>query len=438
MREERQQPTTTSTKSLLLIVAGLLLLVAGAVGGHYLLPGLLAGDEVEHDHSAGYYCPMHPQVTSDEPGVCPICTMDLVPMDNPNAMERHLEDSAGDLGGEISITPRDRIVADVGTWTVGFRQITSDIIAPAVVEINEATEKSITAWFPGRLDRLYIEKTGDYIRKGAPLAEIYAPELITAQQEYLLALETRRGNLLPSFEGSGADASSTTQEDRLVEAAEERLALLGMTDRQISSLRSDRKIARRTTIFATASGIVTRKGVREGAYVNEGTTIAEVVDLSSVWVIASVPEAQADMLRLGMSMEVRLSSGEARSARIDYIYPMVDPESRTVQVRATFANPKLRLKPGMYLTATVILSARDALAVPVGALIRTGERDIVYVEVATNTFEAREVKVGVKGDGFHAVTGGDLKRGDRVVSEGGYLLDAERQLSTGSGNEHQH
>ncbi len=432
MRAEQQEPTTTSTmrstNRVLLVVAGVLLLIAGGVGGYYLLPGLLAGDGLEHDHTAAYYCPMHPQVTSDEPGVCPICSMDLVPMN----------DTPSDIGGDITITPRDRIIADVETWNVDYQQISTDIVAPAVVEINEATEKSITAWFPGRLDRLYIEKTGDYIRKGAPLAEIYAPELITAQQEYLLALETRRGDLLPSFEGSGADASSTTQEDRLVEAAEERLALLGMTDRQIRTLREDRKIARRTTIFATASGIVTRKGVREGAYVNEGTTIAEVVDLSSVWVVASVPETEADLLRLGMSMKVMLTSGESRSARIDYIYPMVDPGSRTVQVRATFSNPQLRLKPGMYLTATVVLSARDALVVPVGALIRTGARDIVYVEVATNTFEAREVRVGMKGNGFYAVTDGDLKRGDRVVSEGGYLVDAERQLSTGSSNEHQH
>lgn len=421
----------TTQKKLLLITAGLLLLIGGAIAGYYLLPGILAGDGLEHDHAGEttYYCPMHPQVTSDEPGICPICNMDLVPQGDPDAMEEHLEGEGSDGSEAVRITPRDRIVADVGTWTVDYRQVTSDVVAPAVVEVNEATERSITAWFPGRLDRLYIEKTGDYIRKGAPIAEVYAPELITAQQEYLLALDTRERDLLPSFEGTG-ETSSTTQENRLVDAARERLRLLGMTDRQIAALRSDGTIRRTTTIFSTASGTVTRRGVRQGSYVNEGTVIAEVVDLSSVWVIASVPETQADMLRLGMEMQVVLSGGETRSARIDYVYPMVDPESRTVQVRATFSNPGVRLKPGMYLSATVIISARDVLAVPVGAVIRTGRRNIVYVEVATNTFEAREVELGMKGDGFYAVTGGNLERGDRVVAEGGYLIDAERQLST--------
>ena len=427
-----------TTNRLLFVVAGMLLVVAGAVGGYYLLPGILAGDGVEHDHSATYYCPMHPQVTSDEPGVCPICNMDLVPMDDPDAMQEHFDEGATGSSEAVTITPRNRIVADVGTWTVDYRQIGTDIVAPAVVEINEATEKSVTAWFPGRLDRLYVERTGDYVRKGAPLAEVYSPELITAQQEYLLALDTRRRNLLPSFGGSAEESGSTDQEDRLVDAARERLRLLGMTDRQISALRDNGTISRTTTIFSTASGIVTLKGVREGAYVNEGTTIVELVDLSSVWVIASVPEASASMVRTGMEMAVTLpGTGEQRFARIDYIYPMVDPESRTVQVRATFTNPGLRLKPGMYLTASIIFSARDALAVPIGAVIRTGERDIVYVEVATNTFEAREVELGVKGQGFYAVTGGELEKGDRVVAEGGYLLDAERQLTTGGATEHE-
>ena len=421
---------TMREKRGLLIAAGILLIAAGAAAGYYLLPGLLAGDGLDHDHATEYHCPMHPQVTSEEPGICPICNMDLVPQGDPDAMAEHLEGEGTDLGGDISITPRDRIVADVGTWTVGYRQITTDITAPAVVEVNEATEKSITAWFPGRLDRLYVEKTGDYIRKGAPIAEVYSPELITAQQEYLLALETRRRDLLPSFEETGQESSSTLQEDRLLEAARERLRLLGMTDRQIGALKSDGRIRRTTTIFSTASGIVTRKGVREGAYVNEGTTIAEVIDLSSIWVIASIPEAEASSLRLGMSMKITTPDGTTRSARIDYIYPMVDPESRTVQVRATFSNPGVRLKPGMYLTAHVVMASEDLLAVPVGAIIRTGRRNIVYVEVMTNTFEAREVELGMKGDGFYGVTGGDLREGERVVAEGGYLLDAERRLST--------
>ena len=407
------------------IVLGAILLLGGGIAAGYLfLPEILGSDEHDHSEEPSYFCPMHPQVTADEPGICPICNMDLVPVDEPEKMQE-------DMDGLV-ITPRDRVIADVKTVEVGYRGIGQDIVAPAVVEVNEATEKSITAWFPGRVDRLYAEKSGEYIRKGAPLAEIYSPELITAQQEYLIALETAERNLLPRLEG---EPEGTAAGERLVEMSAERLRLLGMTNQQIDALHNEQKVARTTTIFSTASGIVTRKGIREGAYVEVGTTIVEVVDLSSVWIIASVPETSASSLRVGMEMAISLpgGTGDRRTARVDYIYPMVDRESRSVQVRGTISNPGLRLKPGMYLTAAITLPANDGLAVPIGAVIRTGERTVVYVEVEKNTFEAREVELGLKGDKFFQVTGGDLHQGDRVVAEGGYLLDAERQLTTSGG-----
>ena len=405
-----------------IVLGAILLLGGGLAAGYYFLPEILGSNGHDHSGDPSYFCPMHPQVTAEEPGICPICNMDLVPVDEPEKMMEEMEG--------LVITPRDRMIADVRTVEVDYRGVGQDVLAPAVVEVNEATEKSVTAWFPGRVDRLYAEKSGEYIRKGAPLAEIYSPELITAQQEYLIALETAERNLLPSLEGEQIPAG-----ERLTEISAERLRLLGMTDRQIDALREERKIARTTTIFSTASGIVTRKGIREGAYVEVGTTIVEVVDLSSVWIIASVPETSAGALRVGMEMAVSLPGDETsrRTARIDYIYPMVDRESRSVRVRGTIGNPGLRLKPGMYLTAAITLPANDGLAVPVGAVIRTGERSVVYVEVEENTFEAREVELGMKGGGYFRVIGGELSRGDRVVAEGGYLLDAERQLTTSGG-----
>ena len=426
---------TTQSKIIASVVA-LVLLAAGVAAGYFLLPGFVGMAGHNHDEETVYFCPMHPQVRQNEPGVCPICHMDLVPENTPEAMAEHAEGE----GEVVHVTPRQRVIADVATVEVDYRQLQTDITAPATVQVNEATQRMVTAWFPGRIEKLYVDKTGDYVGKGSPLATVYSPEIITAQKEYLLALDTRDRKLLPSIERTGERADAERGEDRLVAASEERLKLLGMTDGQIRALREKGEIARTTTIFSTASGVVTRRNVVEGAYVNEGTTLIEVVDLSSVWVIANVYESQAGLVRSGMSMSVTGPSlnGETLNGRIEYIYPMVDPESRTIQVRGVFANPRLRLKPGTYLTASIPHSAVDALAVPVGAVIRTGERDLVYVDLGEHMFEAREVTLGMKANGYYQIVGGDIKRGDRVVAEGGYLLDSERELSSGSGGEHNH
>ncbi|MGE3799382.1 MAG: efflux RND transporter periplasmic adaptor subunit [Candidatus Kapaibacterium sp.] len=421
----------------LIVVVGLLIAVGGVAAGYFLLPSFVGMAGHNHADETIYFCPMHPQVRQNEPGVCPICHMDLVPENNPDGMSEQME------GGEnlVHITPRQRLIADVATVEVDYRQLQSDITAPATVGVNEETQKVVTAWFPGRIEKLYVQKTGDYVRKGSPLALIYSPELVTAQKEYLLALDARDRQLLPTIERRGERSAPNEGENRLVVASEERLKLLGMTDGQIQGLRERGEIARTTTIFSTASGIVTRRSVVEGAYVNEGTTLIEVVDLSAVWVIANVSESQANLIRPGMIMSVTGLSlnGKVMNGRVEYIYPMVDPESRTIQVRGVFANPNLQLKPGTYLTASLTHSATDALAVPVGAVIRTGERDLVYVESGEHTFEAREVTLGMKSNGYYQIVAGNINRGDKVVAEGGYLLDSERELSGGSsGGEHQH
>ncbi len=431
--------TSSAQRTTLMIVGAALLLAGGIAAGYFLLPKIAGtGTGADgHDHAEGtiYYCPMHPQVEQEGPGVCPICHMDLVPRNSPDAMAAH---AAGDDAGEqIRITPRQRVIADVATVEVGYRQLDANIVAPANVQVNEATQRAVTARYPGRIERLYVTKTGEGVRRGAPLAEIYSPELITAQKEYLIALETQEQNLLPGFERTGRSSSAPsgssandTRGDRLVRASRERLKLLGMNEGQIEGLEKRGEIAYNTTIFSTASGIVTNRAVVEGAYVNEGTLLLEVVDLSSVWVLANIYESDANAIAPGMRMTVTgpALGGERIEGRVDYIYPSVDPASRTLQVRGVFANPGLRLKPGMYLTATILKPAADALVVPAGAVIRTGLRDLVYVEVEKNTFEAREVKLGMKADGYYQITDGNLNRGDRVVAEGGYLLDSEREL----------
>ncbi|MEP7220876.1 MAG: efflux RND transporter periplasmic adaptor subunit, partial [Bacteroidota bacterium] len=216
-----------------------------------------------------------------------------------------------------------------------------------------------------------------------------------------------------------------------------RLELLGMSAAQITALEGHGEVAYTTTVFSPESGVVLKRGATEGAYVAEGAMLLELADLSSVWVMANVSEADINRLKPGMMMRVSAPAlnGEHLEGRVEYIYPVVDPETRTVRVRGLFANPRLLLKPGMYLSATISIPSRDLLAVPAGAVIRTGRRDLVYVEVGTNTFEPRQVTLGLKDGDYYEIAGGDLKEGDNVVAEGGFLLDSESRLSLPAGRQ---
>jgi len=411
-------------------LAGAILLLCLGAAGYFLL---LDDSREEHAHEAGmlYTCPMHPQVIRDEPGTCPICHMDLVPM-RASAAPGTGNDSAASHAVRVTMTPEERIVANVGTAEAGYRAVAAQLEVAGAIDYNEATHRVVTARFGGRIERLYVKETGQYVRAGEPLMEIYSPELVTAQQDYLLARETSTIRTPAGLGGDdGAAERAEERRGRLLRASRKRLELLGMSSAQIAALEQRGEIAYQTTVFSPASGVVIRRGITDGAYVNEGALLLELADLSSVWVLASVYESDVRRMKPGLPMMVTgpALGGERRQGRVQYIYPTVDPETRTVQVRGLFANADMLLKPGMYVSVSIGLPAGDVLAVPASAVVRTGRRDLVYVEVAANTFEPREVRTGVRDDGYYEIVEGELRAGDRVVTEGGFLIDSESRLS---------
>jgi Cu(I)/Ag(I) efflux system membrane fusion protein len=335
----------------------------------------------------------------------------------------------------VHVTPRDRVVADVKTVKIDHRTVTSQLVVSAGVDYNEASHRIVSSRFGGRIERLFVDQTGQYVKRGQPLMEIYSPELIVAQKEYLLARETPAVLTMPgsTLDDPEIDRRREEQASRLIASSRKRLELLGMSAAQIAALEKRGEIAYSTTVFSPAEGTVVQRSVSEGQYVNEGTTLLEIIDLSTVWVLANVYESDVHRIRQGMDMMVSGPSlgGETLHGRVTFIYPMVDAQTRTVKVRGVFSNPGTRLRPGMYLTATIRTDGGDVLAVPATSVIRTGVRDIVYVEVKKNEFEARDVTLGTRHGDFYEIASGDLKAGDMVVEQGGYLIDSERQLTSG-------
>jgi RND family efflux transporter MFP subunit len=454
----------------LVILFTVLGILVGAVGGAWLAKHLAArggaapsGTTAQNEQL--YTCGMHPQVIQKGPGNCPICGMKLTPLKSadtggsggmtdagpkerkvlywrapmdPNYISEkpgkspmgmdlvpvYADEGESPVGTTIRIDPVTIQNMGIRTTTVTRGPLVKSIRTVGRVDYDEQLVTYINMKFNGWIEKLFVNETGQHVRKGQPLFDVYSPELYSAQEEYLAAL---RG--LESL--SQASESVQQQSRRLLEAAQVKLKYLDISDEQIDELKRTKQIHKTLTLHSPAEGIVTEKMALEGMYVNPGMKLYTIADLSRVWVYMDIYEYELPWIRVGQpaAMSLPYVPGKEFAGKVVYIYPYLEKQTRVIKVRLEFENPELELKPEMY--ANVTLSAelgRDAILVPREAYIDSGKRQVAFLDRGGGKFQPREIQIGVEAEeGMVEVLSG-LDEGDVVVTSGQFLLDGESKL----------
>jgi RND family efflux transporter MFP subunit len=358
------------------------------------------------------------------PDTSPVPKKDPMGMDYIPVYEGEEQDAAGTV--KVSA---DRIqTLGVRVEPVSKRSLARVVRAVGTIEINERGQHTVAPKFEGWIEKLHVNTTGQAVARGQPLAEVYSPELVSAQREYLIAFNASKG-----MGGAGADAQAGVQQ--LASAALERLRNWDISEEQLARLRAGGEPRRTLTLVAPAAGVVIKDPPVAGMRFMPGEALFRIADLSRVWMIGDVFEQDLALVRVGSRGTLAVSAYPDATfpGELTFIYPTLNAETRTARVRFELANPQGRLKPGMYGTVQIDAGAkREVLAVPDSAVINSGNRQVVLVALGEGRFEPREVKLGVRGDGFVEALSG-LKEGDQVVTRANFLIDAESNLKAALG-----
>lgn len=365
-----------------------------------------------------YTCSMDPQVVESKPGKCPICKMDLTPV----------KKNSGDTKGEIELSEQQVKLGNIHADTIRNGRIGDQMVLTATLNFDQMNASSMSSRVMGRIEKLYYKNIGDYVPKGKPLYDIYSEDLNNAKQEYLLAVDRK----------AAFSKETVIDVDQLLQSAKNKLLLWGMSEAQIQELLQSKKATPTTTVFSHAGGYMTELLVREGDYVMEGGTIVKVADLSTLWAEAQVYTSQLSMINRNGTALVQLPDMDGKELRgsIAFVNPEINPDTRINLIRVSIPNPGNQLKPGM--PAYVILQSprRNALSLPIDAVIRDGRGATAWVRTGMHRFKSVAVSTGLEQDDRVEILSG-LSEGDIVVTSGAYLLHSEYVFRKGA-DPHQH
>ncbi|SEG17991.1 efflux RND transporter periplasmic adaptor subunit [Algoriphagus boritolerans] len=391
------------------------LLIGGLIGWLIKPAPTQMISEEGHDHALEnltnqlWTCSMHPQVKLGEPGDCPLCGMDLIPVSTSSG-------SSNPMAYEM--TPEAVAMAQIHTTKIGGVNGAGELFLTGKIQADERENASVTAKYPGRIERLFVSFTGEEVKAGQRLATLYSPELLSAQQELLEAVKSK--NDFPE----------------LYQAAREKLKFWKLTESQINLIEQSGRVTEQIDIFADQSGVVVQRNVAVGDYVNTGTVLFNVVNLNKLWVLLDAYESDLQFLNIGNEINFTVSGfpGEAFKAKVTFIDRLLNPNTRAASVRAEIQNSGQKLKPEMFVTAKIKTNAKSAatgISVPRTAVLWSGKRSVIYVKVPgaeLPSFEMREVTIGPRMGENYLVESG-LQAGEEIVTNGVFAIDAAAQLS---------
>jgi len=395
------------------------LLIVGVAAAAFWISSMGADDESgesqlehrAHDTDVAYYtCPMHTSVRESAPGKCPICGMELTPV------------KRGDVSsGTVLVDEARRQKIGVKTAPAERRALSRRIRTVGQVDFDETRLADVNLRMSGWVHRLLVDETGQRVRRGQVLFTLYSPELYAAEREYLTVRKRDR-------EGDSAEISELTR------AAGQRLRLLGMDEAQIRELERRGHAWENVPVVSPSTGYVIEKDIVAGGRVEAGTRVYRIADLSRVWVDADVYESDLGHVKVGQAVTVELPfvPGRAFGGRVDYIYPTLSGTTRTGRVRVAMDNPDLALKPDMYADVEIDVDLGERLVIPDSAVIYTGPRRLVFVDLGEGRLRPQDVEVGVHAGGYVEITQG-LKAGDTVVTSGNFLIAAESRIRSATG-----
>lgn len=388
-----------------------------------------------HDHSAAagsqtpkerkilyWVDPMHPAYKSDKPGIAPDCGMTLVPVYANGSREstgEHLPP------GAIKISAAKQQLIGVQFGQVQFGPVERTIRAVGHLAFDETKITRVHTKISGWIDKVFVDYTGQLVKKGQPLFTVYSPDLLSTQEEFLIGLKAKQYLSDSQFKDVSMGAQS------LYNASRRRLQLWDISDAQIEELERTQKPTRDLTLYAPDDGFVTKRNAFPKQQVNPDTEVYELADLSTIWVLADVYEYELPEIKLGQTARVNLTyfPGSPFAGKVSYIYPEVDNTTRTAKIRIELPNPDFRLKPDMYANVELEINYGKQLSVPQEAVLDSGTEQTVFVAVGDGYFEPRKVHLGPKVDNRYIVLAG-LKPQEKVVTSGNFLIDSESQLKS--------